>query len=89
MTSTVETATSLAASPSRFALREAMLAERQAYELMRELVPDLALPKQRRRPVTARQQAAVDRYAELRDLLEALRNARRSPVQDAMDDQSL
>ncbi|MDX6254618.1 MAG: hypothetical protein QOJ11_952 [Frankiales bacterium] len=89
MTSTAETALSPLDSPSRFALREALMAERQAYELMRALVPDLALPKQGRRPLTARQQTAVDSYAEVRGQLEALRNARRSSGLSLLDDQSL
>ncbi|MDX6203569.1 MAG: hypothetical protein QOF82_3098 [Frankiales bacterium] len=89
MTSTAETALSAADFPSRHALRDALLAERQAYEAMRALVPDLALPKQRRRPLTARQQAAVDRYAEVRERLDGLRNARRSSGLSLMDDQSL
>jgi chromatin segregation and condensation protein Rec8/ScpA/Scc1 (kleisin family) len=89
MTSTAETAVSSADLPSRHVLRDALLAERQAYEAMRALVPDLALPKQRRRPLTPRQQAAVDRYADIRERLDGLRNARRSSGLTLMDDQSL
>jgi hypothetical protein len=74
---------------ARWALREAMLAERQAYEAMRELVPDLALPRERRGSLSARQQAAIDDYQVLRDRLEALRTARRSPVLHLVEDQSL
>jgi hypothetical protein len=74
---------------SRWALREAMLAERLAYEAMRELVPDLALPRARRGALSARQQAAIDEYQVLRDRLEALRSARRSPGLHLVEDQSL
>jgi hypothetical protein len=62
------------------AVRAALLAERHAYDTMRELVPDLALPVAARRPTSAEQQAAIDRYHELRELLEAVRGAHRRAV---------
>lgn len=61
-------------------VRAALLAEREAYEVMRREVPDLELPVHHRRPMTPEQQAAVDRYHALREELEALRGARRKPV---------
>jgi hypothetical protein len=72
----------------RAALREAMLDERRAYEEMRLLVPDLALPMGQRRPLNADQQAAVDTYHRLRDRLEQLRLAQRSPDLTLGHDQS-
>lgn len=89
MTSSVETAPSPPQGGTRWALREAMLAERQAYETMRELVPELALPQRRRGPLNARQQAAVEDYHRLREQLETLRAARRSLGLHVLDDQSL
>ena len=71
-----------------FALRQVMMAEREAYEAMRALVPDLALPRERRGALTARQVAAIETYHELRDRLEALRSARRSPGLATLDRQS-
>lgn len=64
---------------ARAVLREAMLEERQAYEAMRSLVPDLALPMAQRRPLSDAQQSAVDAYHLQRDRLEQLRRAHRSP----------
>jgi hypothetical protein len=63
----------------RVALRDAMLDERRAYEEMRSLVPDLALPIAQRRPLTAQQQSAIDTYHQQRDHLEQLRRLQRSP----------
>jgi hypothetical protein len=62
----------------RALLREAMLDERRAYEDMRTLVPDLALPMAQRRPLTTEQQNAVDAYQQQRERLEQLRRDRRS-----------
>ena len=91
MTSFVETAvapTRASDVADRHALREAMAEERRAYEQMRALVPDLALPRERRRPLTERQQAAIEHYQELREQLESLRSARRSPALGVRRDQS-
>ena len=66
------------------AVRSALLAERSAYDAMRRLVPDLDLPASRRSPLTPAQQAAVDRYHELRDLLEALRGTHRRPASSGL-----
>jgi chromatin segregation and condensation protein Rec8/ScpA/Scc1 (kleisin family) len=68
-------------------LRTALLDERSAYEAMRSLVPDLALPVATRRPLTPAQQAAVDRHHELRAVLEGLRSAHRTPVLTLVRDQ--
>jgi hypothetical protein len=63
----------------RAVLRDVMLEERRAYEHMRALVPDLALPMAQRRPLSGEQQSAVETYQRLRDRLEQLRSAHRSP----------
>jgi hypothetical protein len=91
MTSPVETASRLVRprADGRWALREAMLAERQAYESMRALVPELALPRERRGSLSALQQASVDDHQRLREQVEALRSDRRSPGLQVLDDQSL
>lgn len=73
----------------RAILREAMLEERQAYEDMRSLVPDLALPMAQRRPVTAAQEAAIEAYQQQRERLEQLRRAQRSAGLALHEDQSL
>ncbi|MDX6243472.1 MAG: hypothetical protein QOE76_1195 [Frankiales bacterium] len=88
MTSSAETAGSAVpprADDPRYTLREAMLAERRAYESMRLLVPDLDLPRERRRPLTAGQQSAIEEYQVVRERLEALRSARRSPLSLVVD----
>jgi hypothetical protein len=74
---------------ARAALRDAMADERRAYEAMRSLVPDLALPMPQRRPLSAEQQAAVDAYHHERERLEQLRLAQRSPGLALHRDQSL
>ena len=74
---------------ARAALRDAMADERRAYEAMRSLVPDLALPMAQRRPLSAEQQAAVDAYHRERERLEQLRLAQRSPGLGLRRDQSL
>ena len=92
MTSSVETSRGLPPaeeSDPRYALRSAMMAERRAYETMRALVPDLALPRELRRPLNERQQAAIDEYHALRDRLEVLRSVRRSPGLALVRDQSV
>lgn len=92
MTSSLETQTALPGQTRRAlspTLRDVMLAERAAYETMRVLVPDLALPRERRGPLNARQQEAIAAYQELRDRLEELRSARRSPGLALLDDHSL
>lgn len=73
----------------RAALRDAMFDERRAYEAMRSLVPDLALPMAQRRPLDAEQQAAVDAYHRERERLEQLRIAQRPTVLGLHRDQSL
>ncbi len=73
----------------RFALREAMMAEREAYERMRSLVPDLALPRERRRPLTEAQREAIEVYQELRERVEAIRGSRRGPRLSVDRDQSV
>lgn len=61
-------------------VRAALLAEREAYDEMRREVPDLELPVHSRRPMTPRQQEAVDRYHALREELEALRGGRKPAI---------
>jgi hypothetical protein len=89
MTTPAEAAPLSDESEPRHALRSAMMAERRAYEVMRALVPDLALPQHRRRPLTERQRAAIEDYSALRDRLEILRSQHRSPGLSLVPDQSV
>jgi hypothetical protein len=54
-------------------LAAAIRAEQTAYATMRALVPDLALPADRRRPLSRRQQAAVVDYAHACERLRRVR----------------
>ena len=63
----------------RDTLAAAIQAEHVAYVTMRDLVPDLALPRARRRPLTRRQQAAVEDYAQARERLRLARLTLKAP----------
>ncbi len=56
-------------------LDKAIAAENAAYDEMRALVPDLALPRWRRPQLDRRQQAAVDLYEQARARTAAARKA--------------
>jgi hypothetical protein len=63
---------------SEHGLWSAVMDERRAYEAMRDVVPDLALPVAVRSPLTEVQQAAVDAHQAARQQLDAVRGRTRT-----------
>ena len=66
--------------PGHDTLDSAIVAEYAAYSAMRELVPDLALPLAQRRPLSRRQQSAVDDYADAHRRLLVARSVHADPA---------
>jgi hypothetical protein len=74
---------------SEHGLWSAVMDERRAYEAMRAVVPDLALPEAARSPLTEVQQAAVEAHRASREQLDTVRGRTRTPGLSVIPRQSV
>ncbi len=70
------------AQPQDRELHAAIAAERAAYLLARDLIPDLALPAAQRGPLDPRQQSALADYEHANKRLSRAKAAARARLQD-------